>query len=166
MSDEDLETRIRLIEQEVDAAPEPKSTWFLEPERATTPLLAAQVARAAGSPILDAILKTGAGAIAVLNEQRQVIALNAAYLQLLGVDEPGAMLGLRHGEAVRCVQSNEASPNGCGTSVACRPCGAAILAAAGRKEAVDYNRPGDYFNWLNQMVDQLQFKPQVQELAG
>ncbi len=41
---------------------------------------------------------------------------------------------------------------------------AAILAAAGRKEAVDYNRPGDYFSWMNQMVDRLQLKPQTQEL--
>jgi hypothetical protein len=41
---------------------------------------------------------------------------------------------------------------------------AAILAAAGRTQPVDYNRPGDYFTWLNQVVDRLQLKPQVQEL--
>ena len=41
---------------------------------------------------------------------------------------------------------------------------AAILAAAGRTEAVDYKRPGDYFAWMDQMVDRLQLKPQMQEL--
>jgi hypothetical protein len=42
---------------------------------------------------------------------------------------------------------------------------AAILAAAGRKEPVDYSQPGNYYTWLNQLVDQLQLKPQMQELA-
>ena len=134
--DEGLEERIRQLEAELDAGPEPRTTWFLEPERATTPRLAAQIALASSSPVIDAVLKTGAGAIAVLNDRRQVIALNSAYLALLGVDEPGAALGLRHGEAVRCVHASGDAPGGCGTGPACRTCGAAIsILAALEREA-------------------------------
>lgn len=123
--DEGLEERIRALEQELDAAPEPRTTWFLEPERATTPRLAAQIAFASSSPVIDAILKTGVGAVAVLNDRRQVLAFNAAYLRLLGVDEPSAALGLRPGEAVHCTHAGD-GPGGCGTSLACRTCGVAI----------------------------------------
>lgn len=121
-----LDERIRELERELDGLPEPKRTWFLAPERATTPRLAAQIALATSSPIVAAILKTGGGAVAVLNDRRQVLALNAAYLGLLGVDEPSAALGLRPGEAVRCVQAATNAPAGCGTGPACRTCGAAI----------------------------------------
>src|SRR5512138_1813311 len=103
--DEGLEQRIRELEQELDALPEPRTTWFLESERVTTPRLAAQIAFAASSPIIDAILKTGAGAVAVLNDRRQVVAFNSAYLRMLGVDEPSAALGLRPGEAVHCAHA-------------------------------------------------------------
>lgn len=41
---------------------------------------------------------------------------------------------------------------------------AAIVAAAGRTEPVDYANPGDYFHWLEQKVTELNFQPQVQEL--
>ncbi|HSN13803.1 MAG TPA: sensor histidine kinase [Anaeromyxobacteraceae bacterium] len=124
--DDGLSERIRQLEQELDALPEPKATWFLEPERTAPGLLAEQVALAASSPIVDAILKTWSGAVAVLNSRREVVALNAGYLQLLGVEEPEAVLGLRPGEALRCVHANDLLPGGCGTGPACRTCGAAI----------------------------------------
>jgi hypothetical protein len=41
---------------------------------------------------------------------------------------------------------------------------AAILAAAGRKEPVDYSRPGNYFSWMSGMIKQLGLAPQIQEL--
>ncbi len=41
---------------------------------------------------------------------------------------------------------------------------AALVAAWGRKEAVDYANPGDYFQRMNEAVDQLGMKPQLQEL--
>lgn len=42
---------------------------------------------------------------------------------------------------------------------------AAIVAAAGRREPVDYRRPGDYYHWIGSLVEQLGFSPQVQELT-
>jgi hypothetical protein len=41
---------------------------------------------------------------------------------------------------------------------------AAIMAAAGRKQPVDYNNPGTYFVELEKYVEQIGFKPQYQEL--
>ncbi len=41
---------------------------------------------------------------------------------------------------------------------------AAIVAAAGRTQPVDYRQPGDYFEWMSAMVHQLKLAPQIQEL--
>ncbi len=42
---------------------------------------------------------------------------------------------------------------------------AAILAAAGYKEPVDYANPGNYFNQLGEYVDRIGFEPQFMELS-
>ncbi|MBI4928177.1 MAG: quinate 5-dehydrogenase [Anaerolineae bacterium] len=41
---------------------------------------------------------------------------------------------------------------------------AALVAAAGRKQPVDYAHPDGYFQWLDRMVTELGFTPQVQTL--
>ncbi|RPJ38347.1 MAG: quinate 5-dehydrogenase [Chloroflexi bacterium] len=41
---------------------------------------------------------------------------------------------------------------------------AAIVAAAGYREPIDYSRPGHYLAWLRDMVKQLDLCPQIQEL--
>lgn len=41
---------------------------------------------------------------------------------------------------------------------------AAILAAAGYTEPVNYSHPGDYFEWMGNMVRKLGLTPQIQEL--
>jgi hypothetical protein len=85
-------------------APEP-STWFLPAERAPAAALAEQVRGAAQNPVVDAVLRTWAGAIAVINPQRQIVALNAGYLTAAGVQDPAQLLGLRPGEAIGCDQA-------------------------------------------------------------
>jgi hypothetical protein len=40
----------------------------------------------------------------------------------------------------------------------------AIVAALGRKEPVDYTRPGNYFEIMADAVNRLEFRPQIQEL--
>lgn len=42
---------------------------------------------------------------------------------------------------------------------------AAIIAAAGRKDPVDYGHPNGYFHWMNEMIDTLKLAPQIQELG-
>ena len=41
---------------------------------------------------------------------------------------------------------------------------AAIIAAVGRKEPVDYHQPGTYFDEMNRLVDELNMTPKIQEL--
>jgi hypothetical protein len=41
---------------------------------------------------------------------------------------------------------------------------AGIVAAAGRKDPVDYANPGNYFAWMDQMIEKMNLAPQIQEL--
>jgi hypothetical protein len=43
---------------------------------------------------------------------------------------------------------------------------AAIIAASGRKELVDYAHPGDYFQWIESRLDELSMRVQIQELCA
>ncbi|MCL6558775.1 MAG: PAS domain-containing protein, partial [Firmicutes bacterium] len=59
--------------------------------------------------------------IMVLNFQRQVIFCNKALLDLLGIREHEALIGLRPGEILRCIHACETA-GGCGTTESCRTC--------------------------------------------
>ena len=83
---------------------------------------------ASNNPIINGILGTVQGLLAVLNENRQILAVNESLLTALGVGEGEQLLGLRPGEAVRCVHAHEEA-EGCGTSKICSTCGAAIAMA-------------------------------------
>lgn len=58
----------------------------------------------------------------IVNERRQVIFANETALSSLGV-EASEVLGARPGEVLDCIHAFE-SPGGCGTTEACRVCGA------------------------------------------
>lgn len=105
------------------------STYFLPPERADGTTLARVVGKAAGNPVIDQILRSVGGLVAVLNRQRQILALNHAALSQLGISDTGKVLGLRLGEALQCIYS-AGPPAGCGTTEHCRSCGAAIAMAS------------------------------------
>jgi signal transduction histidine kinase len=81
------------------------------------------------SPVVSALLQACGGLVAVLNAERQVLAVNDALLAALGVRDAKQALGLRPGEAVRCIHRND-HPAGCGCSEFCRSCGAAIAIVA------------------------------------
>jgi signal transduction histidine kinase len=96
------------------------------PARRTDPgALAGEIARAAASPMITALLEAAEAAAAVLDRNRQVIAFNGAYLSATGVSDPSEILGLRPGEALDCVHP-QGLPGGCGTTPACPTCGAAL----------------------------------------
>lgn len=105
------------------------STWFLPAERAAPATLDAQISWAMVNPIIDGILSTWSGAAAVLNPERQIVALNSRYLSAIGMEDPAGALGLRPGEAIGCSHASEHA-GGCGTSPACATCGAAIAIVA------------------------------------
>src|SRR5512137_2353675 len=99
------------------------ATRFASPWRASAEDLAADLSRAASSPVVEALLRCFGSAVLVLNEHRQILAANTASLEMLGLPDVTGLLGLRPGEAVGCIHAAE-EPGGCGTARACATCGA------------------------------------------
>jgi signal transduction histidine kinase len=75
--------------------------------------------------VIDGLLHSVSGLLAVLNEQRQILTVNQAYLDALGLSGADSVLGLRPGESLQCQYAHD-MPGGCGTSAHCPSCGAAI----------------------------------------
>ncbi|WP_052300410.1 sensor histidine kinase [Opitutus terrae] len=100
-------------------------THYAPAERVDAGELRAQLDFVANDPVIDGLMRVVGGLLAVLNEQRQVLAVNDRLLQLLGLGSAEQAFGLRLGEAVHCVHAH-AMPGGCGTSEYCSTCGAAI----------------------------------------
>ncbi len=101
------------------------TTYFAPAERATSQEVQQSVRMLSEHPMLAAALESLEGWLAVLNEHRQVLAVNDAFLSELGVKVPGGVLGLRPGEVLSCAHAHD-HPGGCGTSKFCSTCGAAI----------------------------------------
>lgn len=101
------------------------STHYAPAVRSEPDELQAELTYIEHDPVMDALLRAMAGLVAVVNENREVLALNTRFLEYLGVKDPSVVLGLRLGEAVGCVHSHQ-PPDGCGTTEYCSTCGAAI----------------------------------------
>ncbi len=137
------------------------STYFAPAARSGPDELREQLTYIGNDPVLDALMRAMAGLVAIVNEKREVLALNTRFLEFLGVKDPAKLLGLRIGETVGCVHSHQ-PPNGCGTTEYCSTCGAAIaqvtsLATAHPVErtcAIDVEHPVNG-------VDQLYFRVQA-----
>ena len=105
------------------------TTYFASPERAKRKLLASEIDFVSQNPLMSGLLQSIAGLLAVLEEHRQILAVNDSFLHMLGIDNPEKALGLRPGEALRCIHAHE-GPAGCGTTRFCSTCGAAIAIVA------------------------------------
>ncbi len=88
---------------------------------------------------MSGLLHSVSGLLAVLNEHRQIIALNDSFLRSLGIENPEDALGLRHGQAMQCAHAEE-EPAGCGTTKFCSTCGAAIAIVSSMKGEVVIER--------------------------
>ncbi len=104
-------------------------THFAPGERAGNSELQHQIADVKNSPIITELLRVVNGLVAIMNEQRQIVAINDAFLKKLGIAEDLLALGLRLGEAIQCIHAEE-MPGGCGTSKYCSMCGAAVAMVA------------------------------------
>jgi K+-sensing histidine kinase KdpD len=100
-------------------------TWFAPAERVDDHAIAQLREQIDADPLVGGILRALGGFVAVLNEQRQVLAANQGLVDALGVEDPSCVMGLRPGEMLDCVFHAEA-PGGCGTSTHCRTCGAVL----------------------------------------
>ena len=74
-------------------------------------------------PVVDRLLDCLPEPTMLLNSRRQIVRANERAESLLGAPRD-RMLGLRFGEAIQCPHALE-RPAGCGTTPACRYCGAA-----------------------------------------
>ena len=90
------------------------------------------------STIIDCLLESVHGLMAILNENRQLLAINDNMLLALGVASLKEVLGLRLGKAVHCIHAEHAA-SGCGTTEYCSTCGAAIAQVIALRD----NRPSE-----------------------
>ena len=100
-------------------------TFFASPERSSNSELQQEIKIVSKNPVIDGLLNSISGLLAILNEHRQIVALNDSFLEMLGIPDAKKTLGLRPGEAVDCIHAHETEA-GCGTSKYCSTCGAAI----------------------------------------
>jgi len=104
-------------------------TYFAAPERATDQELADEIRILSTNPVMSGLLHSVGGIVAILDKHRQVVAVNDSLLQMLGIDNPDQVLGLRPGEVLNCIHADDETA-GCGTSMFCSTCGAAIAIVA------------------------------------
>jgi len=104
-------------------------TYFAPADRATPEELELDLARVNNNPVIDGLMHSVGGVLAVLNSSRQILAVNDSLLDSLGILDAKATFGLRLGEALQCTHAHEA-PHGCGTTRHCASCGAAIAIVA------------------------------------
>ena len=116
-----------------------KRSHFASPQRTSPQALDAEIRQIAGSEVVNGLLKTMSGLVAVLDENRQVVALNDAFLEFLSVEDASGALGLRPGEILECVHAHD-EPAGCGTTPYCSTCGAALSIVASLSEDIPAER--------------------------
>lgn len=108
-------------------------TEFAPPGRLSGEQLDSEVASCLENPVARVVLEAVESYALILNEQRQILAANAALLAALALEDPRCFQGLRPGEILDCVHVAE-GPDGCGTSRACGRCGAVLAILAAQKE--------------------------------
>ena len=90
--------------------------------RATPDQLRREVEAVRESPLVAFLLASLHGLVAILNEQRQILAASPGLVDALSPRWGGRFRGARPGEAFDCIHVPE-GPGGCGTSPACAHCG-------------------------------------------
>ncbi len=113
-------------------------TYFAPAEVASEQRLQEQIEIFNQSSLMEGLMETVGGLLAVLNEERQIISLNRKFLKMLGIQDPMEALGLRTGNVMHCIHADE-SPAGCGTTKFCSTCGAgkSIMASIEQNEPVE-----------------------------
>lgn len=106
-------------------------TDFAPARRSTREALERQRSKTEESGLFTGIVAAMPDLLLVLNGDRQIVYANKPALDFLGVGELEGLLGLRPGEAVKCV--NSGCPGGCGTSEKCSTCGAVLAILASQR---------------------------------
>ncbi|MDC7235609.1 MAG: sensor histidine kinase [Spirochaetales bacterium] len=101
------------------------SSYFAPAERESSEQVSADLENITHNPVIDSILTSVGGLLAVLNSSRQIITANSTLLESLGIPDIRCILGKRLGEALDCPHA-DLMDGGCGTSKYCLTCGAVI----------------------------------------
>lgn len=109
-----------------------ETTVFAPPGRADLLQLSDQRQAIIEDPAILAAINSVPDMILVLNSHLQIVAVNRPLLATFGVADQAILVGMRPGEAIRCIHSSE-GPDGCGTSETCLTCGASVTIRASRK---------------------------------
>ncbi len=114
-------------------------TYFAKAERTNEKKLIAEINVINNNSVMSGLLQSVSGLLAILDEHRQIVAVNDSFLKMLGINDPKEALGLRPGEAVQCNHAHE-EPAGCGTTKFCSTCGAAIAIVASLSQNIPVER--------------------------
>lgn len=69
------------------------------------------------------------GLLAILREDQQIVAVNDVKMEFLGFDNIQEVLGLRIGEAIKCIYAGKMAED-CGSGTICRECGLHMVIAS------------------------------------
>ena len=113
-------------------------TMFAPAERADLVSVHTDAWRLSQNEIADSVISRIPVFTTILNRQRQIVYANPPLLDFLGAASAQAVLGQRPGEVFSCEHAFELAC-GCGTTEACRECGAvkAILESQQNQAAVE-----------------------------
>ncbi len=115
------------------------ATKFLPAARAPREEILRQHQLLASDPMIKTLLDSSVSLMMILNPQRQAVLINKAFRAKLDLPDTADAVGSRLGEYFGCIRAS-AAPAGCGTTEACRSCGAARATAgalAGRATGAD-----------------------------
>ena len=102
------------------------NTTFAPKEKVEPEELKKEIELVSSNPVMSGLLQSIGGLLAIVDEHRQIIALNNTFLDLLGIEDASLALGLRLGEALGCVHAHDGPGHTCGSTRYCSTCGAAI----------------------------------------
>lgn len=111
--------------------------------------------------VIQNILES-ASVVAILNELRQILYCNEAFLNFTNTTDLEQIIGARPGEIFNCIHASE-NASGCGTSESCKTCGAAlaIISSQHGKKCTEECRitikQGEYTAALDLLVNTLPF---------
>jgi K+-sensing histidine kinase KdpD len=100
-------------------------TFFASPQKCTVDELQEKIAVINQNQFVANLVKSLSGMLAIIDEHRQVVAVNDDLVKSFGWDSSFDVFGLRPGEIIHCEHAGE-QPSGCGTTKHCATCGAAI----------------------------------------
>ncbi|MCD4676745.1 MAG: HAMP domain-containing histidine kinase [Desulfobacula sp.] len=98
-------------------------TQFASPQRASQNQLKSEIEHTQNLPLVKELTYLIPDAFMILNQHRQIIYCNITLTEILGIKDSEKIYGLRPGEALNCIHSDE-TKGGCGTTAFCRLCGA------------------------------------------